>query len=53
MNWQVNLGAYAKKEVPIEFALPKIWRQITLKNHMLGDGNAYHVIWAEQYFIKP
>lgn len=47
MNWQVNLGAYAKKEVPIEVDIPKSASEITLKSHMLESRNAEHDISAE------
>ena len=47
------LCAYVKKEIPIQVEIPNNAQHITLKTHMLGDGNADHAIWAEPYFIKP
>ena len=47
------LCAYLQKEVSIEVDIPENARQITLKNSMLGNGNADHAIWGEPYFIKP
>ena len=47
------LCAYVKKEVSIAVDIPENARQITLKNSMLGNGNADHAIWGEPYFIKP
>ena len=46
MNWQVNLGAYVKKEVSIEVNNPENAGQITIKNHMLGSRNTEHDISA-------
>jgi hypothetical protein len=47
------LCAYVKKEIPINVEIPENAKIITLKTHMLGDGNCDHAIWAEPYFIKP
>jgi len=47
------LCAYVKKEVPIQVDIPDNAQHITLKTHMLGNGNADHAIWADPYFIKP
>ena len=47
------LCSYVKKEIPIEVDIPENAQHITLKTHMLGNGNCDHCIWAEPYFIKP
>ena len=47
------LCAYVKKEVPIQVDIPENAQHITLKTHILGNGNCDHCIWAEPYFIKP
>ena len=47
------LCSYVKKNVSIQIDIPENARHITLKTHMLGNGNCDHSIWAEPYFIKP
>ena len=47
------LCAYVKKEVPIQVDIPENAKHITLKTHILGNGNCDHCIWADPYFIKP
>ncbi len=47
------LCSYVKKEVPIQVDIPENAKHITLKTHILGNGNCDHSIWADPYFIKP
>jgi len=47
------LCAYVKKEVQIQVDIPENAQHITLKTHILGNGNCDHCIWADPYFIKP